>query len=259
MANLDSEHLQCMEIWGGSTSVDRAVEMAGLDAWVYSKPYDPAKGSARSSPDAAVAGGDVYYASSCATGRIHRLLLADVAGHGNAVADIAEQLRALMRRYVNHIDQKQFVRSMNQQFVRDSADGCFATALVTTFFSPNRMLSVCNAGHPRPMIYRPARQSWAILEQLEESDKRPRNIPLGILDLADYEQFDTRLEIGDLVVCYTDALIESKGIEGRRRRISGGGRVAAGHQRAAHDRAAGVYCIAIKRNRFDASGKSGCG
>ena len=32
------EHWQCMEVWGGNQVVDDAVKVAGLDAWVYSKP-----------------------------------------------------------------------------------------------------------------------------------------------------------------------------------------------------------------------------
>src|SRR6202166_2366933 len=134
--------MQCMEVWGGSQLTTAGVEFGGLDAWVYSKPYGKAH-----------AGGDVYYASSCATGRISRLLLADVSGHGNAVAATAADLRTLMRRFVNRLDQSEFVSLLNRQFGELSRDGSYATAVVTTFFSPSRRLTVCNAGHPRPLLY----------------------------------------------------------------------------------------------------------
>ena len=111
--------MQCMEVWGGSQLTARGVEFGGLDVWVYSKPYGQAQ-----------SGGDVYYASSCATGRISRLLLADVAGHGNSVAATAADLRTLMRRFVNRLDQAEFVRLLNQQFVALSRAGDFATAIV---------------------------------------------------------------------------------------------------------------------------------
>ena len=80
----------------------RGVAFGGLDAWVYSKPYGGAQ-----------QGGDIYYASSCATGRITRLLLADVSGHGQKVAATAADLRTLMRRFVNRLDQTEFVRLLN--------------------------------------------------------------------------------------------------------------------------------------------------
>ena len=192
--------MQCMEVWGGSQITTRGVEFGGLDTWVHSKPFGQAE-----------RGGDVYYASSCATGRISRLLLADVAGHGNSVATTAADLRTLMRRFVNRLDQTEFVRLLNQQFVAVSRDGAFATAIVTTFFAPTRRLMVCNAGHPRPLLYRKAERQWTLLGHHGQSRHAgPSNLPLGMLDITEYEQFDIEMEPGDCLLSYTDALIESR-------------------------------------------------
>src|SRR6187402_1776010 len=68
--------MQCMEVWGGNQAFDSSLALPGLDAWVYSRPYGQS-----------AIGGDVYYVSSCATGRIMRLLLADVSGHGAVVSE----------------------------------------------------------------------------------------------------------------------------------------------------------------------------
>jgi phosphoserine phosphatase RsbU/P len=193
-----------MEVWGGSQLTARGVAFGGLDAWVYSKPYGQAQ-----------RGGDVYYASSCATGRISRILLADVSGHGTSVAAIAADLRTLMRRFVNRLDQAEFVRLLNQQFGAMSKTGTFATALVTTFFAPSRRLMLCNAGHPRPILYRASKKEWTLLGQ--EGPPRtpgPLNLPLGILSITEYEHFDAELEPGDCLVTYTDALIESYDADG---------------------------------------------
>jgi phosphoserine phosphatase RsbU/P len=197
--------MQCMEVWGGSQITAAGVAMGGLDAWVYSKPYGQAQ-----------SGGDVYYASSCATGRISRLLLADVSGHGNAVAATAADLRTLMRRFVNRLDQAEFVRLLNQQFTALSRDGTFATAIVTTFFAPSRRLTVCNAGHPRPFLYRAETRHWDFLGHPGAAAQvASGNIPMGIIDAIDYEHFDVELESGDCVVSYTDALIESRDADGK--------------------------------------------
>ncbi|MGH7213906.1 MAG: PP2C family protein-serine/threonine phosphatase [Tepidisphaeraceae bacterium] len=203
----DTQRMVCMEVWGGYAAVDSSVSMSGLDAWVYSTPYG---GSAEG-------GGDVYYVSACATGRINRLLVADVSGHGAAVTSIAAELRTLMRRYVNYIDQTQFVRFLNHQLVELAREGMFATALATTFFAPNNVLQLCNAGHPPPLLYRAKTKTWSLLEG-EEDDEQGRaspalhegNIPLGILDIEDYDQFHVTLAVGDLVLCYTDSLIETR-------------------------------------------------
>lgn len=198
------QHMQCMEVWGGSQFTSQGVEFGGLDTWVYSKPYGKAH-----------AGGDIYYASSCATGRISRLLLADVAGHGTTVAATAADLRTLMRRFVNRLDQSEFVRLLNQQFAVLPRTGAFATAIVTTFFEPSRRLTVCNAGHPRPLLYRAAQRHWDFLgSNAPEQRAVVSNIPLGLFEGAEYEEFDIELELGDCLISYTDALIESRDADG---------------------------------------------
>lgn len=196
--------MQCMEVWGGSQLTSNGVELGGLDVWVYSKPFDQAQ-----------RGGDVYYVSSCATGRISRLLLADVSGHGQSVAATAADLRTLMRRFVNRLDQKEFVRLLNEQFTALSRHGSFATAVVSTFFGPSRRLTLCNAGHPRPLLFRARDARWSFLGHQDTPEKKgPRNIPLGIFQVTDYEQLDVELDLGDCVVCYTDALNESCDADG---------------------------------------------
>src|ERR1700683_1272913 len=154
MPDSDAQHITFMEVGGRSRRTSSGGERGGLDVWVYSKPFGEAQ-----------RGGDVYYVSSCATGRIARLLLADVSGHGQSVASTAADLRTLMRRFVNRLDQKEFVRLLNEQFTALSRHGSFATAVVTTFFAPTGRLSVCNAGHPRSLLYSAADRTWSFLGQ----------------------------------------------------------------------------------------------
>src|SRR5271170_2687174 len=199
MTDSPAQHMQCMEVWGGSQLTSSGVELGGLDVWVYSKPFGEAQ-----------RGGDVYYVSSCASGRISRLLLADVSGHGHTVASTAADLRTLMRRFVNRLDQKEFVRLLNEQFTALSRHGSFATAVVTTFFAPSRRLALCNAGHPRPLLSRALDGRWSFVGHHDSPDKKgPRNIPLGIFQITDYEHLDVELDPGDCLLSYTDALIES--------------------------------------------------
>src|ERR1700678_4073174 len=205
MADSPAQHMTCMEVWGGSQLTSNGVELSGLDVWVYSKPYGEAQ-----------RGGDVYYVSSCATGRISRVLLADVSGHGTSVAATAADLRSLMRRFVNRLDHKEFVQLLNDQFTELSSHGRFATAVVTTFFAPSRRLSLCNAGHPRPLLFRAAQNEWSFVGTHEAHTKAPlSDIPLGMFDVADYETIDVELEPGDVMVSYTDALMESCDADGQ--------------------------------------------
>jgi len=206
-----SHRMQCMEIWGGNQSVDSEVTMAGLDAWVHSRPY----GLNAAKLDEATGGGDVHYVSSCASGRITRLLVADVSGHGESVSAIAIQLRRLMRRYVNYINPAKFMEAMNEQFTSLTETGCFATAVVATYYAPMRTLSLGNAGHPAPLIYRASTGKWSMLvrpDAKNESLIAPSRseLPLGVVNHVAYEPFKVSLSRGDMVLCYTDSMIEAR-------------------------------------------------
>jgi serine phosphatase RsbU (regulator of sigma subunit) len=111
---------------------------------------------------------------------------------------------------MNHIDQRKVIVAMNEEFTRLGEEGRFATAVMMTYFSPLNELSVCNAGHPPPLIYTKATKAWRYLETRAVAGHDDiENIPLGILADAGYEQFGVELAQGDLVLCYTDSLVEA--------------------------------------------------
>lgn len=193
------QRMQCMEVWGGNREAIRAFEMPGLNVWLYSQPHLRAD-----------QGGDVYYISSCASGRITRALLADVSGHGAGVSRLASGLRDLMRRNVNVISQSRFVEAMNQQFGQLAEHGGFATAVLATFFSPQRTLTLSNAGHPFPLLLRHGSDRWVPLSQGPPTPGTIANTPLGVVDAAEYSGLKTQLEPGDRLLCYSDALSEAR-------------------------------------------------
>lgn len=135
--------LQCMEIWGGIEPVERSVSTPGLDLWVFSQPY---RGEDR--------GGDVHYVTLCGGGLITRLVVADVSGHGSAVAEFSSTLRSLLRKNINQKSQKRFVESLNREFAEMAQLRRFATTVVITFLASTGKLSISNAGHPRPLLFR---------------------------------------------------------------------------------------------------------
>ena len=207
----DSEHvLQCMEITGGNRAVRQTVVAPGLDIWIDSRPLGGSGG-----------GGDVHYVSTCGAGYVTRLALADVSGHGESVDHQATVLRKLMRKYINTLDQTRFAKALNRELAAIDASGRFATALLLTYFAPTKHLMVCNAGHGRPLRYSATRIEWQFLD-LESAGnclslttskaryhlERLANLPLGILDSINYQQFAVELTDGDVVVLSTDAITE---------------------------------------------------
>lgn len=200
-----SHAMQCMEVWGGNVAAESGISVHGIDAWLTSHPYhgEPA-------------GGDIHYVSMCGRGRIARFVLADVAGHGAQVSDLAAHLRDLMRKHVGTPDQTRFARALNRTFGRLSKGGVFATAVLASYFAPTDELIACLAGHPRPLWYHAASGAWSFLSHDVSSGLLSKaDLPLGIIHPTDYHQFAVTLGKGDLVVLYSDGLIESGGPDGR--------------------------------------------
>ena len=197
--------LECMEIWGGNQAVDDAIAVSGLDAWLVSRPHG-----------GAVSGGDVHFVSTCGGGRLARFVVADVAGHGLLASDLAVNLRRLMRKNINRLDQTRLVRRLNRAFSRFSRDGKFATALLASYFAPTDHLVICNAGHPRPLWYRSRLKIWQQLHHdMADRVEKVSNLPLGIVMPTSYYQFAVCLEKGDLVLIYTDAVVEVRDAGGK--------------------------------------------
>lgn len=195
-----TQQMQCMEVWGGNQMVEQHFHMPGLDIWLSSRPYDEA-----------ACGGDVYYLSSCASGRISRVLLADVSGHGTAVANCALRLRDLMRRHVNSISQARFVVGMNEEFTRFNHDGQFATAIVGTYFASTGSFQLCAAGHPPPILFRQHKGQWEVLDASGEASSVTSltDLPLGILTGTEYSQSCFAIRPGDMILAYTDGVTET--------------------------------------------------
>jgi phosphoserine phosphatase RsbU/P len=193
--------MQCMEIRGGNLAVEEALHAPGLQEWVYSRPYK-----------SAASGGDVHYLSLCASGTISRLILADVSGHGAEVGGIAADLHSLMEKNINVENQTRLVQSLNRQFAEIAQMQRFATAVVATYLTADQSLTVCNAGHPRPLWRRAEAGTW---DFLGPAVGELGNLPRGLDDETAYQQFSVHLERGDLVLFYTDALIEAVDQRGR--------------------------------------------
>ena len=201
---MESEHygMACMEIWGGNQIANKRVRTPGLEINVVSRPLEGA-------------GGDVHYVSLCGGGLTTRILLADIAGHGNRVADLALQLGKLIRRYINVKDQSRLFARLNEQMTSWSTNGLFATSLVATYLADRRELTLSNAGHPRPLLFNARTSTWKLLTSHVIDDGRVEDLPLGILGETVYTLREIDLSPGDRVVFYTDALLDAHDDKGQ--------------------------------------------
>lgn len=191
--------MSCLEVWGGNTLTEQDFRVHGIDGWIFSRPYH-----------GAASGGDVHYISMCGRGRIARFFLADVAGHGSGISDLAVSLRKLMRRYINTPDQTRLARILNRTFLDLTREGVFATAVMLTYFAPTNQLITCLAGHMRPLWYRADLGRWELLSHENAAvTTGPAGLPLGIIHPTEYRQFVVTLQPNDAIVIYTDAMIET--------------------------------------------------
>ena len=126
--------------------------------------------------------------------------------------DSRTRLRALMRKNINTKSQTRLVQALNREFGAAAESQLFATAVVATYLATKRTLTICNAGHPRPLWYRAERGEWVWLDKDLDG---VGNLPLGLDDDSPYHQFTVPLGVGDAVLVYTDALTEAADATGK--------------------------------------------
>ncbi len=204
-ASRDQAGLHCKEIRGGIEPADESFSVPGIEGWVYAQPYRSAEG------------GDIHFVGLCGHGMLSRFIVADVAGHGDRVAREAQQLRAIMADHMDNPDQSELVTQMNRELAMNSSSGQFATALVISYLAPLHHVVTVNAGHPRPLLRRGTPGQWELLDKDYPDQARGLlDLPLGVLDETGYRQFAIGLKPDDLIVLYSDSLIEACDEDGTR-------------------------------------------
>jgi serine phosphatase RsbU (regulator of sigma subunit) len=189
----------CTEVWGGNNVADKLVTLPGLVGLIHSKPVEPA-----------TSGGDLYYVSACDKRLLSRVVLADVAGHGEAVGGISTRLRTLVKKYINTFDQSVLMREINEAFYKQNEDlAQYATAVVLSHDCRTGELIFASAGHPPTLWYHASQKEWGWLhERTTDSVETLEGLPLGLVPETEYEQTRVRLAEGDLLILYTNGITE---------------------------------------------------
>lgn len=190
-----------MEVRGGHGEAANFFRRPGLDVWIWSQ--------SRRNPH--IEGGDMHYISSCASGRITRMLMADVGGTENHFSDVAIRMRELMKKNINVIAQNSAVQQMSEHMHSTTEQGGFASTLLSTFFAPTRSLTVCNAGHPPPLCYYSAIDEWKQLkaERTTTAPSSQHNLS-GTVAEEEYQKFRLTLDVGDMVLSFSNSLTECR-------------------------------------------------
>ena len=205
---LNSTHMRCKQIVGSNLATSKAFRAEGLDIYVQSAPYSNNRRG----------GGDVYHVTTCESeekGKVTRLTLADISGHGEEAADLAVSLTNSLQKNVDRVSQSGFVQRVNEEFSKTLPGDRFATAVVATYFVSQKRLALGVAGHPNPLLFRSADQRWyKVDEQAVENENRLLNVPFGISEGSAFPTRNIQIEDGDMFVLYSDAFSESVDREG---------------------------------------------
>jgi serine phosphatase RsbU (regulator of sigma subunit)/integral membrane sensor domain MASE1 len=167
-------------------------DIAGVEIAIC---YEPADGAHR-------LGGDWYDAFTLPENQLY-LAIGDVVGHGLPAVEDMAQLRVAGRSLaLQGLTPAQMLGHLNTLTGRAS-QGRYATAIVAVFEPTTSSLHYASAGHPPPLL----RQ--CLSDKVVQLDGG-RGMVLGPVRDATYTQNVVVIGSGDILVMYTDGLIEHR-------------------------------------------------
>ncbi len=154
-------------------------------------------------------GGDYYDFILLPRNRV-AVLLGDVAGKGVVAALLMAKLCADARfSMLTEPDPAAAVTKLNSLMTRSGIADRFVTLVAIVLDPASHSVTLVNAGHPSPLIYRRAKCS---VEDAVSNDAT--GLPLGILDDSEYTSCQVSLEPGDTILAFTDGVTEAMNVEG---------------------------------------------
>jgi sigma-B regulation protein RsbU (phosphoserine phosphatase) len=170
---------------------DRFPELTGVQ---LSAAYRPAR----------ILGGDLYDFFQYED-QILALTIGDVAGKGAAAALYGALVSGILRtRAQRKHPPAEMLRLVNHSLRQRAIEGRFMTLCFATFDANTSTLRLSNSGAPPPLLCRNGTGEFLQVE----------GFPLGMFDKAEYREQEIILEPHDVVVFYTDGLLESRDLSG---------------------------------------------
>lgn len=193
------QKIHCAEVWGGVLDVNKDLLSSGVEVSLFSSAANNDKG------------GDIYYVSSCGNNLLTRIVVADVTGHGEAASITSQWLLDVLREQMNALDGSVVLSEVNTRAV-EYGYKAITTAAVVAFYRDTRRLYYASAGHYPILLRQSGSNIWVSLKV--PSTNSAKNVPLGVAADTRYSQVDTPLRKDELVMLYTDGLLEAKNPQG---------------------------------------------
>jgi len=183
----------CTELYAGNERAHRHVSLPGLEGDVIALPSGNRQG------------GDLYALFSCGAQRFARMVLADALGHGFEASRAAGYVHQLLHQHADVRDTAGLLAALNSIFDPHLGDASgplrLTTAVTANFDRITGEFNYAYAGHPRMLLWRRAKGWRPLGEDLA-------GLPLGVIAGESYSQQSVRLEPGDMVMAFSDAVTE---------------------------------------------------
>lgn len=149
-------------------------------------------------------GGDYYDFIPNQTESILTIAIADVTGKGVSSAMVMSSLQTSLRMLIEVNNQfkclKCIATYLNNLVYKNTPQDMFITMFYGTLNLKNYEFTYCNAGHNYPILIRNTGETQLL---------KTGGLVLGVLPHADYNLGKFPLEKGDMILCYTDGIVEA--------------------------------------------------
>ncbi len=153
-------------------------------------------------------GGDVYDFIPYGDGRI-AIAMGDVSGKAAPAALYAALVSGILRSLAaQHLGPADMLAALNTQLQERKLDAQYVTMLFAVWDDHARTLSVANAGSVQPMLV--TRSSNGMSARTIQAE----GFPLGMFPGAEYEEFTLATQPGDLLVFFSDGIVDANNANG---------------------------------------------
>ena len=131
-------------------------------------------------------------------------VIGDVTGKSVSGALVMSASRSVFRMLSEEeLDVSESMMRANRRLKKDVKTGMFVALLYAVLSSQDQTMRLCSAGQTQPVLLSAKTAIAALVETKGDT------FPLGILDDAEYEETQLKLEPGDKLVFYTDGIVEA--------------------------------------------------
>jgi len=156
-------------------------------------------------------GGDLYDFLDYGPGRV-ALAIGDVSGKAAPAALYAAMVSGILRSLApQHLSPAAMLAALNEQLQERKLDSQYVTMLMAVWDDSNQTLQIANAGSVQPLFLS---ASPSVANAPPVRTIKAEGFPLGLFSDAEYEEFTLSTRPGDLVVFFSDGIVDAENATG---------------------------------------------